>query len=116
MVSFGRFQFEMNWRDKDGATLRQHLESDAYGLIPNPASLARLMSEPPLPPGCTDVWAVFLSLHARRPHGEFGPLRLPWSELQAYERVAGVHLGHWQVKAIFALEDAYFAVRAENEK
>lgn len=106
----------MATKGDDGVSLRDHLTADAEGLFPNPVSVARLAAEPRLPALAAPVWARFLELHLRRPQTEFGPLRLPWSEVEAYSRVMGVSVKRWQLSAIFALEEAFFEVRAEAEK
>lgn len=105
----------MATKGDDGVPLRQHLEKDAEGMFANPASQAKLDAAPPQPPNTARVWGIFLELHQRRPQGEFGPMRLPWTEVEAFQRVTSVPLRNWERQAIFALEDTFFEVRAENE-
>lgn len=110
----------MTAKGDDGVPLRVHLERTAEGLFDTPEKLeavAKLEAEPSLPAILSPLWAIFLELHLRRPQMEFGPVRLPWSELEAYsrQRRRGVPLKPWQLNAIFEVEDAYFEIRAKNE-
>lgn len=103
-------------RGKDGISRRFHLEKEAEGLVPNVAALAELEAEIPLPNITADLWIHYQQLDRRRSHNMEGePLRFSWVDLQAYMEVTGVRLGRWYLKTIFALEDKYFQVRAENK-
>lgn len=106
----------MTTPQEDGASYRDHLLKAAEGFLPLPSAVAKLAEEPPCPPGAFNVWAIFLELHLRRQQSEFGPLRFPWHELQAYSQVTGLRLTSWERKTIFALEDAFFEVKSENDK
>nr|WP_022684561.1 hypothetical protein [Sphingobium bisphenolivorans] len=64
-----------------------------------------------LPPACVHLWADFLELHESRGSNGFAPLRIGFVEIDAWQRVNGVRLPYWQIRAIRAADDAYFVSR-----
>lgn len=91
-------------------TLRQHLETawQATGVKPG-----RLADAPELPHGCADLWRTFLALRASSPGTGFGPSRISFTELDAYQRTMSDNLEHWEVQAIRAADGAYIEVWSE---
>lgn len=109
----------MDARGKDGLPRRVHLESAAEGLVQTADSIAaqaELDAEIPLPNIMADVWVHFSQLNLRRGYTMEGdPMRFTWGEIKDYMEVTEVRLGRWYLKTIFALEDEFFKVRAENK-
>lgn len=107
----------MNMRGSDGAPLISHIKQDANGLMPNDKATAQLeaylIQRPPL--AALDVWETYVELDARRDWDENGPKRISWVDLSGYQDTNDIRLGRWQLKTIFALEDAWFSIRAENK-
>lgn len=105
-ASYARSQFELSAKQPDGATLREHLEAVQARTGRVPATLA---NAPTLPNGCELLWRAFLQLHGRRASSGFGPTPILYSEIDAYQRVTGHGLAAWEIGAILAADDAYFA-------
>lgn len=99
----------------EGASVRDTLSKLATGPFPNVEAVAQLDAEPALPRHTADVWAIYLDLHIRRDRDENGPRLITWNDLKSYSGVTGARLSQWQLSTIFALENAYFAVEAENK-
>jgi hypothetical protein len=103
----------------DGVPRREHLKKAAGGLFqdgPAIEAAALLANEPPLPTLSSDYWNLFLELHVRRDRDENGPLRFLWRDLQSYSEVTGVRFDPFTRRVLFAMEDEYFAVVAQNKK
>lgn len=97
----------------EGQPLREHLESyeRQTGQI-HP----RLAEAPMLPPGCEQLWRDFMDLHGARGFTGFGPARITFVDLDAYQRVQGVRLSPWQIDAIRRADNAYLTHYAETHK
>lgn len=105
-ASYARSEFELSARQEDGATLREHLEAVAARSGKLPSQLANSAK---LPDGCAPLWRIFLHLHGRRGSSGFGPSPISYSEIDAYQRVTRQELAAWEINAIIAADDAYFA-------
>lgn len=108
----------MNARGKDGLPRSAHLERAATGICPDPKAQAELehWATTKVPFLMADVWDHYLRLDMRRDWNENGPKRFSWLDIDAYVSTNEVRLGRWHLKTIFALEDAWFAHRAENKE
>lgn len=67
----------------------------------------RVANAPALPVACTQLWQDFLELHHCRGTTGFGPSRISFVEIDAWQRVNGVRLPFWQIRAIRSADDAY---------
>jgi hypothetical protein len=107
--AYARSEFELAQKT-EGMTLREHLEMawKASGAMP-----ARLADAPSLPMECREVWQSFLALRSSCPSSGFGPGRISFAEMDAYQRMTGDALAPWEVQAIRAADSAYMAVQAE---
>lgn len=106
--------FELGARQKDGATLRDHLESDArQGGF---ESQWRLDNPPPLSPHIAHVWAWYCDLCQTRQSYGMGPSRLSRLEIQAWERDERVRLEPWERRAIMALDAEHLTVMGRDPK
>lgn len=97
----------------DGKPLRDHLESwgDQTGRVHH-----RLAEAPRLPFGCEQLWKDFLDLHSARASTGFGPARISYTDLDAFQRVNNVRLSAWQIEAIRKADNAYLNHYAETNK
>jgi hypothetical protein len=92
-------------------TLREHLDSHQR----QTGRVHPMLAEaPPLPDGCKALWRDFLELHTTRGAGMAGPLRISYSDIDAYQRVRSVRLSPWDVGAIVAADRAYLEVYARD--
>ena len=105
-ASYAGFEFKLSARQDDGSTLREHMEafSERAGR-PHPM----IADGPELPEGCADLWRAFLALHVRRGSNGFGPSRITFLDLDAYQRVTRRRLASWEVEAIMQADDEFFA-------
>lgn len=97
----------------DGRSLREHLQSwqRQTGRVPE-----QLADAPRLPVGCEPLWRDFLALHSTRGSNGFGPERITFPALDAYQRLYGVRFAAWEIEAIRAADAAYIAHTAQQRK
>lgn len=69
----------------------------------------RLLDVRELPEGCEALWMDFLELHGCRGSTGFGPMRITYLDIDAWERVNRVKLPAWQIEAIRKADSAYLA-------
>lgn len=67
----------------------------------------RLAEAPALPDGCEALWLDFADLHASRGSTGFGPARITFMDLHAWQQVNGRVLSGWQLEAIRRADNAY---------
>lgn len=68
---------------------------------------------PHLPAPLVYLWNLYARLSARRSAGGFGPSRLSWQDIDAFQRVTGRKFNSWEVEVVEALDD--IEVTAMNE-
>lgn len=69
---------------------------------------------PPMPPAGAHLWDTFLELHRARGGSGFGPSPISHADIEAWVRLKAWPLRPWEVDAIRALDEAYFASQAEK--
>lgn len=91
--------------------MREHLASAAQrtGKVP-----ARLAAALPLPDGLNQLWLDFLDLHASRANYGFGPARITFQDIDAWQRVNRIELRPWQIEAIRAADNAFLSSVAKQ--
>lgn len=84
--------------------LREHLASlhRQTGVLPDD-----LANAPDLPSGCEHLWADFIALHECRGSSGFGPLRIGYRDIQAWQDVTGIRLADWQLTCIRRADVAF---------
>ena len=98
LIEYAEAQFELDQREEDGATLRTHLQR----LAANTGRVdERLTLE--CPAGCAAIWVAFAQLGRARPAG-FGASGIPWSEIEAWQRLMGVNLSPWELSTLVDLD------------
>lgn len=110
-VGFATSQFELDAVQEGGSTLRQHLAGmwERSGVEP------RLLADAPaLPVELEPLWQDFTELHASRAQTGFGPLRITFAEIEAFQRVRGGKFLPWQIDAIRRADAAYISSRAKS--
>lgn len=99
--------FELSAPDKDGVTLQAHLE----GLLlrartsEKRSEIEAQLHVPPLPKAVEYIWFAFIRLANRRQSTGFGPARISWMELEAFQRLTGQWFSPWEIELIEALDD-----------
>ena len=74
-----------------------------------------LLDAPPCPDGCEELWRIFDELHACRSWAN-GPGRITYTDLDAFQRVAGLRLQRWELDAIRRADAAYLENYAERNR
>lgn len=95
---------------KDGATLRQHLEAVWKATRRKPAEL----DVPELPSCAAPLWQTWQQLCVARGSNGFGPYPVGWNDLDAWQRVSGQRLTAWEAETITQLDRAARAVLARD--
>lgn len=90
----------------DGLTLREHLEGMAERTGKTVAEIAGL---PDCPDGCELLWRDFMAMSVARGSTGFGPARLSWADIDAYQRVHGFRFQAWQIEAIRRMDSVFMA-------
>lgn len=96
---------------KDGSSLRSHLESIERQTGRKPKQLAEI---PEMPADVGYLWAWFLELDGGRGGNGFGLNPLSYSEIQAWATLMRVKLVPWEVEAIKRIDSV--RIRVSNEK
>lgn len=75
-----------------------------------------LANTPCLPDGLERLWADFAEMHDSRGSTGFGPMRITFADIDAWQRVGGVTLAPWEIAAIRKADNAYLANFAAEHK
>jgi hypothetical protein len=73
-----------------------------------------LANAPALPSGMERLWQDFAELHDSRGSSGFGPMRITFGDLDAWQRIQGVTLAPWEINAIRKADNAYLASHAKQ--
>lgn len=98
---------------EDGRTVREHLQAayERSGIMPDALANAQA-----IPDGCEQLWADFMALHSSRGSTGFGPARISFGDIAAFEQVARVKLAPWELDAIRRADNAFLVHYAETHK
>jgi hypothetical protein len=98
---------------EDGVPLIDHLLAveEKSGQTPQ-----ALLDAPLCPPACEELWRIFGELHSCRGNTGFGPMRITYTDLDAFQRVSGTTLRPWEREAIFRADKAYLSDWSERNK
>lgn len=102
---FAAFQFELA-AEEEGGTVLEHLRAVEKRTGQTPQML---LDAPACPPGCEDLWETFRELHACRGNTGFGPQRITYMDVDAFQRVSGVRLQRWELEAIRRADAAFLS-------
>jgi hypothetical protein len=75
-----------------------------------------LLDAPQCPQGCEELWRIFGELHGCRGNNGFGPLRITYADIDAFQRVSGVRLQAWELDAIRRADQAFLADWSKRNK
>jgi hypothetical protein len=90
--------------EEEGGTVLEHLE--AYERQTGKVH-PMLLDAPRLPEGCEQLWPIFSELHSCRGNYGFGPCRITYADIDAFQRVSGVTLRPWELEAVRKADAAY---------
>ena len=111
-VAFAEHQFELD-KIVEGSTVREHLEvaQRHSGRVPE-----MLANAPPLPDGCETLWRDFVHLRENAGGNGFGPNRIAYGEIDAYQRLGGFRFEAWEIDAIRRTDTAFMIHNAASRK
>jgi hypothetical protein len=73
-----------------------------------------LVDAPAMPLGCDELWHIFNELHGSRGSNGFGPARITYQDIDAFQRVNGLRLHPWELDAIRRADSAFLKRMAER--
>ena len=77
---------------------------------------AMLADAPPTPEGCEALWGHFLELHDSRGSTGWGPARITFADVDAWQRVRGAALTRFEVENIRRTDNLWLAEFAPKPK
>ena len=95
----------MNARQKDGATLRDHLEIVYRQTGKMPAQLEPVE----VPQAILYLWGWFCELSNARQYGEFGPMPISFSEIKAWSDLTHSDPAAWEVATLKEIDRVYLS-------
>lgn len=103
LVEYAGHEFHLSSRQKDGATLRAHLNVAwrATGQMPEE------LQPKELPECLFYLWQWFCELSNGRQSGGFGPEPLSYSEIKAWAELTGNIPEAWEVETIKELDRVF---------
>lgn len=104
----------MSEKQKDGATLRDHLLAVKRQIHKTPKELEELTSVK-CPPLLHYMWLAFLELNSGRGSSGFGPQPLSYQEIESWARLTRRHLTAWQVQLLKRLDAMYLSKQAKQK-
>lgn len=110
-MAFAEQEFSLSEKQKDGNSLRDHLEAVWKQTKKKPKELDNLIE---LPICMTEYWQWFLKLNARRPSG-MGISAIPYSEMLAFFQLTGVCPDPCDVEVIEMFDRVALGVFAEQQ-
>jgi hypothetical protein len=104
--------------DKDGVSQKTKLESLLARARNDKrrADLQKQLELPPFPSELHHVWRCFIRLSNRRPSTGFGGGMIPFSEIEAFQRLTGYRFSPWEVEQIETLDHVYVAEHSKARK
>lgn len=110
MLDYARHEFQLNARQKDGDTLREHLESVYRQTHKMPEQLKPLE----LPAALEYIWNWFCELHGGRQYGGFGAMSISYSEIYAWVELTKADPSPWEIGLLKQLDHIYLTEAYKN--
>lgn len=112
-MTFARHQFALSEVQEDGSPLLAHLQAAwrASGKMPE-----MLATAPAIPEGAGKLWQDFLQLHGSRGSTGWGPMRITFADMQAWQVLTGSMLKPWEVDLIRKADDLWLSEFAPKPK
>jgi len=104
LAEYAACQFRLEKLQKDGATLRQHLQMayTASGIMPD-----ELANEIEMPELTAYLWRYFFELNSERSSNGMGPNRLTSTGIKDWCYLTRTSLDPWEVRAIKLLDSLW---------
>lgn len=119
-TEFANWQFKMGSRQKDGASLQQHMEKAQASPFAAPALIQAIEDEvetaPMLPEAAAFVWSFFLKLHQQRPSGGMGVSCLSFTDIDSFCRLTKMELESFELDLILAFDRCFLTSYYEQQE
>lgn len=110
----------MGGRQKDGASLQQHMEKAQASPFAAPALIQAIEDEvetaPMLPEAAAFVWSFFLKLHQQRPSGGMGVSCLSFTDIDSFCRLTKMELESFELDLILAFDRCFLTSYYEQQE
>lgn len=110
MVEYAGHEFRLNVRQKDGATLRDHLEI----VYRQSGKMPEQLEPKELPYALDYLWMWFCELSGCRQYSEIGALPLTYQEIQAWATLTKTEPAAWEIEVIKKLDTLYITEMAKK--
>ena len=105
----------------DGTTRRDHIEQACLQAGKTPEEMGIVVYEEDsdareIPEGGEYLWAWFQELSSGRGNNGFGPIAIPWSDIDAWARIAGIPLAPFEALALRSMDVAFLSACAEVQR
>lgn len=74
----------------------------------------QLANAPSLPDGLSALWLDFAQMHECRGSTGFGPMRISFADVQAFQAINRVRHEPWEIEAIRRADNAFLAQVAQR--
>jgi hypothetical protein len=111
-MAYAERVFALQAPQDDGRSLSAHLEAAA----PHSEDARRQLEIDPLCDAAQPLWGWYQELAARRGSNGFGPNKVSYAEIEAWERRSGVTLHEHEVEWVFELDRIFLAAIQPPEK
>lgn len=104
LLEYAKAELRLGRKQKDGATLRQHLMMAYHssGVMPG-----ELRDAPELPQNARHVWMWFMELNRARPSSGFGASAISFMEIESWARLTHTLIEPWEIRALCLLDETF---------
>ena len=113
MIQFARAKFNLDRRQPDGSTLRDHAQSIYRQTKRWPEDIPQ---EPVFPDALLYLWEWFVAISNGRGSSGFGANAITWSDLAAWSQLMRIELDRWEVTMLRRLDIVFLSSLAEKEE
>jgi len=115
-LGFAEREFALTAPDDKGNSYREHLEGQLARARTDTrrAEIEAELALPPFPAELAYLWRTFVRLRRHVGNSGFGPARLGWADIDAFNRMSGLRLAAWEVEIIETLDDLLWDSRQKD--
>jgi len=110
LLEYAQHEFELGKRQKDGASLREHLESvhRQTGRMPDQLEPVEI------PYYIKYIWEWFCSMSNGRGYAEWGAMPLTYSEIKAWAELTKCEPMAWEVEILKKIDNIFVSKAGEK--
>ena len=103
LIEYAEHEFALNKRQKDGASLRDHLEIVHRQTGKTPPQLEPV----DIPYGIQYLWGFFCDISGGRGYSEAGAMPLSYSEILAWSQLTKSDPTAWEISVLKSIDRAF---------